>query len=94
MFKTKKAVKFFLHGFLQKKTAGFRGCLRFLVLLDDVLLSHRQSLAKIIIAKIPKVKISDCGAVHFIGALSFYGQFFLWRLKTVKHCCELSDTIS
>jgi hypothetical protein len=29
MLKTKKAVKFFSTAFLQKKTAGFRGCLRF-----------------------------------------------------------------
>jgi hypothetical protein len=68
----KKSREVFLHGFFTKKNRRLSGLPAvFWFFLDNVLLSHRQSLAKIIIAKIPKIKISDCGAVHFMGALFF-----------------------
>jgi len=86
MLETKKAVKFFLHGFFyKKKPQAFGAACGFWFFLDNVLLSHRQSLAKIIIAKIPKIKISDCGAVHLI-----MGSFVMICLNFKKQglCCE------
>jgi hypothetical protein len=58
--------------FYKKKPQAFGAACGFWFFLDNVLYSHRQSLAKIIIAKIPKIKISDCGAVHWI-----MGAFFM-----------------